>query len=264
MKRLLASLPAFLLLMTGWAQAAVSHHSVLGLVGEDVVPDTAHPAAIERGVRVLSLLPGGAAERAGVEAGDVIVMLDGKPVYNKAQLATLLSKHAAMETVRVEFMRRGHLQVTNVRLMLSPSPAAKTQSSLETAVGGDRVPRPLNLTPQNQERIRELHNAVCAQLALLPNEIDTAKLTDIMQAIRDHACEVNEENGRDTVQGRAGEIIVRLRDNAGSVMLRGANNLLMVEIFDCEGRVLYHSNIDTPEQRAAIPAPFLQRLKSLH
>lgn len=260
MKRRFASLLAAFLLILGTAQAA--NRGALGVVGQDVEQDAAHPAVLEDGVRVLSLLPGGAAERAGMQAGDVIVMLNGKKVRNRAQLAALLSQYVPMNTVRVEFMRNGHLQAATIRLMGAPNPAA-TMHSLDAAVGSDRAPRRLIVSQEVRTRLRALRGEVCSQLAKLPDGTDTTKVTDTLQAIRDLACETGAQNGREKTTSRAGESILRIDDNAGSVFIRGSNNLVTVEIFDSEGRVLYHTNIDTPEQRAAIPAPFLQRLKEL-
>ena len=262
MKTRFASLLAALLLIGGLAQAA-PNRCALGVVGQDIELDAAHPAVLEDGVRVQSLLPGGAAERAGMQTGDVIVMLDGKKVRNRTQLAALLSRYIPMNTVRVEFMRNGHLQAVSIRLMGAPNPAA-AMHSLDEAVGSDRVPRPLVVSQEVRTRLRALRREVCSQLATLPDGMDTAKVTDTLQAIRDLACQTGAQNGRGETKGRAGESILRIDDNAGSVIIHGANNLVWVEIFDTDGKVLYHSNIDTPEQRAAIPAPFLQRLKELH
>ena len=261
MKTRIASLLAALYLIGGVAQA-VPNRCALGVVGQDVEPDAAQPAVLEDGVRVQSLLPGGAAERAGMQAGDVIVMLDGKKGRNRAQLAALLSQHVPMDTVRVEFMRNGHLQAVSIRLAGAPNPAA-TMRSLDEAVGSDRVPRPLVVSQEVRTQLRALRAEVCSQLAMLPDGTDTVKVTDTLQAIRDLACRTGEENGRGETKSRAGESILHIKDNAGSVIIHGANNLVTVEIFDSEGRVIYHTNIDTPEQRAAIPAPFLQRLKEL-
>ena len=264
MKTRLASLLACILLLGGVARAEAPNRAALGVVGEDVVQNAARPSVLESGVRVQSLQPGGAAENAGLEEGDVIVTLDGKPVHNKVQLAALLSAYAPMDTVRVEFMRAGHLQAATVRLMRVPNPAASVQRRLDTAVGGDRVPRPLVVQPEVRQKLRELRAEVCRQLAQLPDGTDTAKLTDTLQAIRDLACETNAQNGRGETKTRAGEAILTITDAAGSVIIRGANNLITVEIFDANGKALYHAGIDTPEQRAAIPQQFLQRLKELH
>ena len=251
-----------LLLLGGAAQAA-PNRCALGLVGADVAPDTAHPAAVDSGVRVQSLMPGGPAERSGLAEGDVIVMLDGKAVHSKAHLAALLSRYKVTETVRVEYMRNGHRQAASVPLMRAPNRAATMQNYLDTAVGGDRVMRPLNVADEARDKLRELRAEVCLQLSLLPEGIDTAKLTDTLQAIRDLARDINARGGKGWMDGRAGESSLRFRDNAGSVMVLGANNLLTVEIYDNDGRVVYHAAIDTPEQRAAIPPQFLKRLQEL-
>lgn len=258
----LACLFALPLLLGGIANAA-PNRCALGLVGSDVVPDPEHPAAIEEGVRVQSLLPGGSAELCGLQVGDVIVMMDGKPVHSRAHLAARLSRRNVTDTVRLEVMRNGHRRVVNVQLMRAPNRAATMQNYLDTAVGGDRVLRPLNIPDEAREQLKTLRAEVCRQLSLLPEGIDTEKLTDTLQAIRDLARDLNARNGKRWMEGRAGEASMRFRDDEGGVMILGANNLLTVEVYDQDGKVVYHSNIDTPEQRAAIPPQFLHRIQNL-
>lgn len=258
----LACLFALPLLLGGVACAA-PNRCALGLVGADVVPDPEHPAAVETGVRVQSLLPGGAAECSGLQVGDVIVMMDDKPVFSRTHLAIRLSRRSVTDTVRLEVMRNGHRHAVNVQLMRAPNRAATIQNYLNTAVGGDRVLRPLDIPDESREKLKTLRAEVCRQLSLLPEGIDTMKLTDTLQAIRDLARDMNTRNRQTWMEGRAGESSMRFRDEEGAVMILGANNLLTVEVFDHEGRVLYHSNIDTPEQRAAIPPQFLRRIQNL-
>lgn len=262
MKLHLACLFALPLLL-GSVACAAPNRCALGLVGSDVVPDPEHPAPVEVGVRVQSLLPGGSAELCGLQVGDVIVTMDGKPVHSRAHLAARLSRRNVTDTVRLEVMRNGHRRVVNVQLMRAPNRAATMQNYLDTAVGGDRVMRPLNIPDEAREKLKTLRAEVCRQLSLLPESIDTEKLTDTLQAIRDLARDLNARNGKRWMEGRAGESSMRFRDDEGGVMILGANNLLTVEVFDLDGKVVYHSNIDTPEQRAAIPPQFLQRIQNL-
>ncbi|HET7764072.1 MAG TPA: trypsin-like peptidase domain-containing protein [Burkholderiales bacterium] len=58
------------------------------------------------GVRVESLEPGGAAERAGVEPGDVIIGYDGEKVAGVDQLHRLLSDERIGKATRVALLRR--------------------------------------------------------------------------------------------------------------------------------------------------------------
>jgi len=63
-----------------------------------------------------TVLEGGAAHRAGLSAGDVLVAVDGLRVDAPAGLDTLLSQYQPGERVRVHVFRRDELRVFTVRL----------------------------------------------------------------------------------------------------------------------------------------------------
>ena len=60
----------------------------LGASGQDVTPDIAAALGLERpvGVVVSDVFPGGPADRAGLETGDVIVAMDGRPIFDQDAL----------------------------------------------------------------------------------------------------------------------------------------------------------------------------------
>ncbi len=58
--------------------------------------------------RVMSVAPGGAAARATVRPGDLIVGVDGQPVPTGRSVAWLLSYRAPGDTVRLALVREGH------------------------------------------------------------------------------------------------------------------------------------------------------------
>jgi hypothetical protein len=59
------------------------------------------------GVRVTGLVPGSAAEKAGIQAGDVLTALDGKPIANLQGYSELLKTLTPGQTVRVTVLRQG-------------------------------------------------------------------------------------------------------------------------------------------------------------
>jgi S1-C subfamily serine protease len=65
-----------------------------------------HGLAAEAGVRIESVEPGGAAQRAGLEPGDVIIAYDGENVAGVDELHRLLSAERIGKTTRVTFLRR--------------------------------------------------------------------------------------------------------------------------------------------------------------
>jgi S1-C subfamily serine protease len=65
-----------------------------------------HGLAAEAGVRVESIEPGGAAQRSGIEPGDVIIGYDGEDVAGVDGLHRLLSAERIGKTTRVTLLRR--------------------------------------------------------------------------------------------------------------------------------------------------------------
>ena len=95
----------------------------LGVAAED------HPAAMPAALQaktpadamVTDVLPGSAAEKAGIERGDVIIAIDGKPIFSAAQLRTRVGLVRVRETIDVEYLRDGNRGKVSARIM-APAP----------------------------------------------------------------------------------------------------------------------------------------------
>ena len=68
------------------------------------------------GVYVVEVVKGGPAEKAGLQAGDRIVSVDGTEIASKDDLGTLMQKHAAGDTLSITIGRDGQMQTVNVTL----------------------------------------------------------------------------------------------------------------------------------------------------
>ncbi|GJG85174.1 hypothetical protein tb265_03550 [Gemmatimonadetes bacterium T265] len=93
---------------------------VLGVAIDEVAPADAQVAGLPRiaGVLVRGFSPaeGSPAEKAGLEAGDVIVAADGRPVDRVSTLQRIVRGHEPHETVAVEVMRYGQRKSFRVQL----------------------------------------------------------------------------------------------------------------------------------------------------
>ena len=100
----------------------------LGIVSYAIGPDLASQMglAADYGVLILRVIPGGAAERAGLRGGtqqayvgntpimlggDLIVAIDGQRVTNTQDISAIMNKHEAGDTVTVTVLR-GHRELT--------------------------------------------------------------------------------------------------------------------------------------------------------
>jgi S1-C subfamily serine protease len=83
---------------------------------------------VENGLLVYSLVPGGAAERAGLRAvtddgtiGDIIVSADGQPLNDTDDLFRLLDKKQFGDTVQLQVFRDGRTVTVPARLTATPT-----------------------------------------------------------------------------------------------------------------------------------------------
>jgi putative serine protease PepD len=68
------------------------------------------------GGRLEEIVGGGAAEKAGLKAGDVVLKFNGFPVTDASDLTALVRTSAAEETVTVQILRDGKTQDVTVTL----------------------------------------------------------------------------------------------------------------------------------------------------
>jgi membrane protease YdiL (CAAX protease family) len=96
-----------------WSLAADAAAPRLGVFGEP------H----QGGCLVTGVVPGSAAETAGLQVGDVITAVDGESVADILGLAQVIRKHRVGDTVSIAFTRRGKAQRVDVDLQrLKESP----------------------------------------------------------------------------------------------------------------------------------------------
>jgi S1-C subfamily serine protease len=81
----------------------------LGVVAVSVTTQVAYANELpmERGALVVRVEPGGAGEAAGLEAGDVITAIAGKPVRDLHHLHEALTRHRAGEAIEISVWREG-------------------------------------------------------------------------------------------------------------------------------------------------------------
>ncbi|MCD8333432.1 MAG: trypsin-like peptidase domain-containing protein [Clostridiales bacterium] len=83
------------------------NYGALNITGYDVSTEAASLYGMPEGVYVYSVVEGGAAEAAGIQAGDIITALDGSSVTSIDTLKEKLQYYAAGETAEVTLQRSG-------------------------------------------------------------------------------------------------------------------------------------------------------------
>jgi S1-C subfamily serine protease len=113
----------------------------LGISSYAIGPDLASQMglAVDSGILIQRVIPGGAAERAGLRGGneqayvgntpillggDLIVAIDGQQVNDPQDISAIMSKHQAGDTISVTFYR-GRRQIT-LKLILGEARDSNT------------------------------------------------------------------------------------------------------------------------------------------
>jgi putative serine protease PepD len=97
------------------AHGSVTHAS-FGLATVPIPPSAAASAGTPEGLFVQAVTPGGPADSAGIQAGDVITKIDGSDATSSLQIQSLTLTKKAGDTVDVTYWRNGQTTDTTVTL----------------------------------------------------------------------------------------------------------------------------------------------------
>lgn len=108
-----------------------SGYGYLGIYGQDVDSSTSEAYNIPSGVYVSGVIQDSAAEKAGIQKGDIITKFDGSSVSSMSELSGKLQYYKAGEKVKVTLKRssNGKYTTKTVTVTLDKSESSSTSSS---------------------------------------------------------------------------------------------------------------------------------------
>ncbi len=136
------------------------HRGILGVSIQNVGPADAQAAGLDK---ITGAMVGGftsdtsAAKKAGLEPGDIILAVDGRPVSRVSELQGMMLGYKPGETVKLDVMRFGERHSFDVKLGSLPGAATVAESGGST--GGEKSPTQLlgisvtNVTPSIAQQL---------------------------------------------------------------------------------------------------------------
>ena len=110
-------------------------HPFLGIIGSTITADvaTAKKLPVQEGALVEQVVKGSGSQKAGVQVGDIVTAVDGKPVRSMDDLILLVRRHAVGDTVALTVLRGG--KALSLKMTIGDRPAnfsAQTPSTTPT------------------------------------------------------------------------------------------------------------------------------------
>ena len=103
----------------------------LGITGVDVTSDVSENYGMPEGVYISTITEGGAADRAGLQKGDIITKLDGTRISSYAQLGDTLRYYASGETISITIQRLDDAEYVEKILDITLSSGAQVGAGTE-------------------------------------------------------------------------------------------------------------------------------------
>jgi serine protease Do len=136
----------------------------LGVQVADLTPDLAQAfgfAPAVKGALVQNVVPRGPAAKGGVQAGDLVVALDGRPVASAGELTRSVALVPPGETVKLDVIRRGgEKKQLAFKVAQRPEDEAQASAGGEEEGGaeqGNKSPKlGVSLTPLTPQLARQL------------------------------------------------------------------------------------------------------------
>jgi serine protease Do len=116
----------------------------LGATIQNVTPEIAESMGLKgrKGALVAELVPGGPADKAGVQPGDVVVELNGKAVTSSVELTRMVAHSHSGDMLHLSILRQGKPRDVDVKSGTRPSEAQLAANSREEDDGGQQPQTP--------------------------------------------------------------------------------------------------------------------------
>ena len=117
----------------------------MGATIQNVTPDIADSLGLpgRKGALVADLVPGGPADKAGLQPGDVVLSVNGHPVASNTDLTRLVAESHSGDTLHLQLLRGGKTVNADIKSGVRPS-----EQDLAKAGGNDDEDQPGGGAPQ--------------------------------------------------------------------------------------------------------------------
>lgn len=193
----------------------------------------------EEGLCVTSVSRFSPAEDAGIRPVDVLLSVNGRSVATRPELILALDGTRPGDTVPVTLLRMGRKKEL-----------ALTLAERKMAVVPEKLPKPAPLMKRDRfDEILRTQDVIFQQLTLSRPDVECIKQS--LCRIRSLSCG----------EAARGETTICINDAQGSIIVRGAENRVIVEEHAPNAQSLFSYRIDQPGDEARLPDSLRTRFR---
>jgi serine protease Do len=214
-------------------------------------------------VRVID--PNGPAAAAGLEQNDIIRMVDGTAVNSHQCLSEIMEKHQAGDEVKVTYLHRGKEQEKSITLAARAVDEIAGFDGEENA--GAAVPQemlralPPEMRDALEKNLKELEDGIVAEGGRFDMRI-IPQLQRRAEKMKQEGDLPQQDAAAPNIQFQM-KSSIHLMDEEGKIEIHRDGESAEAKVYDKQGELLWSGPYVTPQDKAAIPPPILERLNSL-
>ncbi len=218
------------------------------------------------GLLVEYVVPGSAAEAAGVKTHDILKMLNDQILTSEEQLSVLVRSFSAGQEVALLVLRKGQEIKLTAKLQKRPphteehpaghGPRQRHDGASDGFDSGFHLDLDDLSNPELADRIRESFDRSRAEIDAATQRANE-RVKRAMETVRERTARASGSRlDYDDAQ-------ILLRDSTGRIEIRSSHGKRTLTIRGADGKKSFDGPIDTPDQRKAIPADMLPQVEAL-
>lgn len=247
----------------------------LGIVPRDI--DEALRAQLrlapKEGLLVFALAPNGPALKYGVEKNDVLLKVGKHDIAVKRDLLLALQDAKAGEELLVLVLRAGERKELKIKLeegffiaermgQRVRDPANMNEAIARNVGAGAKPPA---ISDELKALISSQAKELFQELAKMDVALDPMDAVVKLQALRNLAQSAGstpKDQGA-WMPGKAGAAKIRVQDVQGFIEIEGFNNMIKINVYDVDSKLISSYSYGTAEERKKVPQEVRKRIAAL-
>ena len=208
------------------------------------------------GVVVDYVVPNGPAAAAGLQASDIIRMLNDQQIVDPGQLGKLVRSFGEGTSVDLTLLRKGKEVKVSVKLGKKDVPVGHGPFGFEQEWNFDDLDKmKFDFKAPDMTAVREA-------VARAKDQAMRAR-DDAQRAVRGLRIVTTDDGLTKSTRIDLGKATITFSDDQGELKMESVEGRKMLTAKDAQGKVLFNGPIDTEEERAKLPANVRQRFETL-